>query len=280
MPLTAMIRNLGNMSKSGLLKPLSDTSKIVISRLNDTEYLRKSRVHPLQVLLAYGTYKAGHGQRSDSTWPVVPSVVDALMEAFYGTFGNVEPTGQNLLVGVDLSGSMMCSWQGTALNHAMIAAAQAMVFIRTEKNYDIRGFNTKFVDLKITAKDTLETATRKANAGLGGGTDCSLPMIYGIENKLSVDCFTVITDNETWAGSIQPSQALIKYRKDRGKPQAKLAVIATEGRQFTIADPKDPGMMDFVGFDANVPILLADFMRGGTKRKFDAGDEVELVEAV
>lgn len=272
MPLTALIRNLGNMSKSGLLVPLSDAAKLVGNRLRDADYLRKGRVHPLQVLLAYGTYSVGHGQRGKGTWTVVPTVVDALMDAFYGTFANVDPTGQNLLVGIDRSGSMMCNWQGTALSHAQIAAAQAMVFIRTEQNYDVRGFDTKLVDLKITAKDTLETATRKTNAGLGGGTDCSLPMIYGIENKLSVDCFTVITDNETWAGRIQPSQALVKYRKERNKPNAKLAVIATENTKFTIADPKDPGMMDFVGFDANVPVLLADFMRGGSVRRAEAED--------
>lgn len=279
MPMTAMIRNLGNMSKSGLLVPLSDASKLVISRLNDGDYLRKSRVHPLQVLLAYGTYKSGHGQRGKSVWNPAPAVVDALMQAFYGTFGNVEPTGQNLLVGIDLSGSMMSPWQGTSLNHAMIAAAQAMVFVRTEKNYDIRGFHTNFVDLKISATDSLETATKKANAGLGGGTDCSLPMMYGIKNKLNVDCFTVITDNETWAGSIQPSQALVKYRNERAKPHAKLAVIATESTPFTIADPKDPGMMDFVGFDANVSIILADFMRGTTSRRFESEDDSIVITA-
>ena len=31
---------------------------------------------------------------------------------------------------------------------------------------------------------------------------------------------------------------------------------------FTIADPKDPGMMDVVGFDTATPDLLATFARG------------------
>lgn len=279
MPLTAMIRNLGNMSKSGLLAPLSDATKLIASRLCDAEYLRRSRVHPLQVLLAYGTYKVGHGQRGNGSWMVNPMIVDALMNAFYGTFANVEPTHQNILVGIDLSGSMTASWNGTALTHAMIAAAQAMVFIRTEKNYDIRGFDTKFVDLTITAKDTLESATKKANRGLGGGTDCALPMIFALEKKLNVDCFTVITDNETWAGKIQPSQALVTYRQKRNKPNAKLAVIATAPTSFSIADPKDPGMMDFVGFDSNVPVLLADFMRGGSRSRVGSEDESDVAVA-
>jgi 60 kDa SS-A/Ro ribonucleoprotein len=31
---------------------------------------------------------------------------------------------------------------------------------------------------------------------------------------------------------------------------------------FTIADPKDAYSLDVVGFDANVPALITDFIRG------------------
>ena len=31
---------------------------------------------------------------------------------------------------------------------------------------------------------------------------------------------------------------------------------------FSIADPKDAGSMDCVGFDATLPNLISDFMRG------------------
>jgi 60 kDa SS-A/Ro ribonucleoprotein len=31
---------------------------------------------------------------------------------------------------------------------------------------------------------------------------------------------------------------------------------------FTIADPNDGGMLDVVGFDATVPQIMADFLRG------------------
>ena len=275
MPLFAMIRNLGNMSKSGLLAPLSEASKLVVNRLRDAAYIRKSRIHPLSLLLAYGTYKTGHGQLGKGSWPVVPTVVDALMDGFYGAFSNVEPTGQNLLIALDVSGSMGMSWMGTALTHCMIAAAQAMVFVRTEPNYHVVGFCHQLVELGITAKDTLETAMAKAHKSNFGRTDCAQPMLYAKERKMSVDGFAVITDNETWSGVIQPSQALVQYRRERNKPDAKLAVIATAGGPFTIADPKDNGMMDFVGFDSNVPVLLGDFLRGGSHRLVGGEDDVE-----
>jgi 60 kDa SS-A/Ro ribonucleoprotein len=52
MPMTAMIRNLGNMSKVGLLKPMSSASKVICQRLIDETYLKKARVHPLSILVA------------------------------------------------------------------------------------------------------------------------------------------------------------------------------------------------------------------------------------
>lgn len=35
-----------------------------------------------------------------------------------------------------------------------------------------------------------------------GSTDCALPMIWALEKKEEFDVFIVITDNETWAGSV------------------------------------------------------------------------------
>jgi 60 kDa SS-A/Ro ribonucleoprotein len=141
MPLTAMIRNLGNMSKVGLLVPMSDASKLVASRLQDTEALRKSRVHPIQILLAAKTYEAGRGVKGSGTWTAVPKVVDALDEAYYGAFKNVEPTGKRFYLGLDISGSMWGNMiAGSFLDAATGSAAMAMVTVKTEENYYAAGF--------------------------------------------------------------------------------------------------------------------------------------------
>jgi 60 kDa SS-A/Ro ribonucleoprotein len=94
-----------------------------------------------------------------------------------------------------------------------------------------------------------------------GGTDCSLPMTWALENRVEVDTFVVITDNETWAGKIHPFQALKQYRKSMGI-DAKLAVLGVSATDFSIADSSDRGMMDFCGFDASGPRVLADFSAG------------------
>lgn len=272
MPLGAMVRNLGVMSKVGLLTPLSNASKIVVSRLHDVPYIKKSRLHPLNVLIAQATYRQGRGMRGDSSWTVVQPVVDALEDTFYLAFDNVVPTGKGHYFGIDFSGSMGSPMSGSPLSCREAATALALVGARTEQNYVTYGFDNKMVDLKFTAKDTLATAMAKARNWGGGSTDCSLPMIHakqlGIKN---VGAFVVLTDSETYTGRVQPVQALQDYRKYSGQQDARLIVVGMTATKFTIADPKDPYMLDVVGFDTNVPTIMADFVRGGSAGI--AGDE-------
>jgi 60 kDa SS-A/Ro ribonucleoprotein len=85
--------------------------------------------------------------------------------------------------------------------------------------------------------------------------------MWALKNKVKVDTFGVLTDNETWAGNIHPHQALKKYRAETGI-DARLAVFGLAATPFTIADPSDKGMMDFVGMDASAPVAFVDFSAG------------------
>ncbi len=263
MPMTAMIRNLGTMSKIGLLKPLSDAEKLVAGRLTDAARLRGAKVHPIQVLSALRTYSSGRGVRSAATWTVSNKIVESLDEAFELSFGAVEPAGTRHLLGLDVSGSM--TWGEIAgvpgLSPSAATAALAVVAARTEPWTAIMGFADSFRDLGITARDRVDVAAKKV-AGLSfGGTDASLPMTWALENKIQVDTFVVLTDNETWAGNIQPVQALEKYRQATGIG-ARLIVVGMTSTGFTIADPNDAGMLDVVGFDGATPAFMAKFAKG------------------
>jgi 60 kDa SS-A/Ro ribonucleoprotein len=261
MPATAMIRNLGKMSSIGLLKPLSKHAQEVADRLADTEWLHRARVHPVALLNATKVYGAGHGLRGNLSWTPVGVVVDALLSAFYASFEAVQPTGKAHLLGVDVSGSMSwCHCAGAPLlTCAEGAAVMAMVTARVEPRYAIMGFTDTFRDLGVTAKDRLADACRKVLARDFGCTDCALPMRWATDNKLDVDVFCIYTDNETWAGVYgHPAQVLERYRQRTGIP-AKLAVVGMVGNPFSIADPKDAGMMDFVGFDTATPQAIGEF---------------------
>jgi len=112
----------------------------------------------------------------------------------------------------------------------------------------------------ITACSRISDVVSRVHALPMGGTDCALPMVHALKERWEVDTFVVYTDNETWAGSIHPVQALQQYRRETGLP-AKLIVVGLTATQFTIADPSDAGMLDVVGFDASAPAVMADFSR-------------------
>jgi len=261
MPLTAMVRNLGKMSAVGLLKPMSAASKTVADRLGDQEYIQKSRLHPLALLTAAKVYGQGHGDKGSLKWDAVSQVNDAIDAAFYLAFKNVVPTGKRTLLALDVSGSMESgSIAGSPLTPREASAAMALVTARTEPQYQIMAFSSQFVPVDISKLSRLTDVLNLISRLGMMGTDCALPMTWSEKNKLDVDSFAIYTDNETWCGAIHPSQALRQYREKRGIP-SKLAVVGMTATNFTIADPKDPGMMDFVGFDASAPAVMADFFR-------------------
>lgn len=268
--LTAALRNLGRMSNIGYVVPNSDAAKVVVDKITNAENIAAQRVHPMQVLLALVTYRAGCGKKGDLTWTPVARVLDALEEAFYMSFGNVPSTGKRRMLALDTSGSMGSPFGGTFLRSCEATAAMAMVAVRTEEmdvytKYFSAGSggswsrNSVIGDLAFTPKTNLAQAVEIALEHNWGSTDCSLPMTWALENKVPVDTFEVYTDNETYAGRIHPFQALRQYRDKMGI-DAKMIVVATTSTPFSIADPNDPGMMDFVGFDASAPAAISYFI--------------------
>ena len=265
--LTALIRNLGTMSKIGFLVHGSAAEKTIIARLTDEAALKKARIHPMQALTALMTYKAGRGVKSDATWIAAPRIIDALDDAFYKAFQFVEPTGKDQLLALDVSGSMGWGGMGESglgnvpdLSPRVVSAAMAMVTARVEKNYEIMAFSNTFMPLTISPRQRLDDVVKAISDLPFQGTDCALPMVWALKNKKSFDAFVVYTDNETWAGDIHPTQALKKYRNFH--QGAKLAVVGMTATEFSIADSNDSGMMDLVGYSSDTPSVLANFIRG------------------
>jgi 60 kDa SS-A/Ro ribonucleoprotein len=285
MPIFAMIRNLSKMTSIGLIEPMSQATTTVVNRLADQELLMRARVHPLSVLLALKTYQAGHGARGHLSWNPVSQVVDALDGAFYLAFKAVEPTNKRTLLALDVSGSMQSGNVAGAIGVTprIAAAAMALVTAKVEPshafvifssegtnfygtgNQKYRRTNPDYMDgvseFDISPRERLDDVVRRTSGLPFGGTDCALPMIYAEKRGWEIDTFVIYTDNETWAGSIHPSQALEGYRRKTGIP-ARLVVVGMTSTGFSIADPNDPGSMDVVGFNSSAPKVIADFSAG------------------
>jgi len=271
MPLGALIRNLGVMSRIGLVTPGSDAMHTVVARLGDPDAIRRARIHPLAVLAAMKTYAQGRGMKGQGSWTPVPRVVDALDGVFYLAFGNVTPTRKRIMLALDVSGSMVAPVHGVPyLSCREASAAMALVSAAVEPNHRIvgftagsypsmhRGYSTGLSPLAISPRQRLDDVVRSIGNLKFGGTDCALPMVEALKHRWAVDTFVVYTDSETWAGNIHPAQALREYRERMGIA-AKLVVVAMASNGFTIADPNDAGMLDVVGFDTATPNVISDF---------------------
>ena len=277
MPATALLRNLGRLTRLDLIKPLSDEAIQATAKFNDGEWVKRGRLHPFNILLAYYTYIRGRA-RTDTysyrepkpDWTPVQALADSLESAFESSFQNVEATGKRMYVAVDVSSSMSSTIMNTPMSAAEGAAALALYVAKTEPNYHIASFSSNngyssrsrqsvLQPMKFTAKSSLNDVLKETKNVNFGGTDCSLPMLDAIQKKLPVDCFIVLTDSETRTGDIHPATALQKYRVEMNRP-AKLVVVAMTSNEFSIADPQDAGMMDMAGFDAAMPRIISDFI--------------------
>jgi 60 kDa SS-A/Ro ribonucleoprotein len=273
LPVTATLRNLGRMTANGLLAPRSEAVKQIVERISDAGSLKAARVHPLAVLVALKTYEQGHGEKGSLAWQPVREIVDALDRAFYLSFGSVEATGKRIMLALDVSGSMAGSRiAGMHLTAREGAAAMALVTANVEPDYVVTIFSsagTHFMrhggqfglsTFDISPRQRLEDVICKTSNLPFGGTDCALPMRYALQRGMQIDVFIIYTDSETWAGEIHPSQALQEYRWKAGIP-ARLVVVGMTSNGFSIADPKDGGMMDVVGFDPATPQAIAEFIK-------------------
>jgi 60 kDa SS-A/Ro ribonucleoprotein len=264
----ALLRNVTRLAKMNAFDDMGFAREIANAML-DEEMIRKTRLHPMQYLNAYVVYTKGQiirelgyaGNRSKN-WNTSGIIQDALDDGFGLSFGNIEPSNKRMMISVDVSSSMSWHQAGTSnFTAAQGAGAMALITARVEPTYVVNGFTSGLTNLNLTARDSIESAFRKVQRGNFGGTDCSLPVTYALSSGIEVDTFVVITDNETYAGSTHPHNALKNYRNKMGI-DARMVVMGMAANNFSIANPLDKGMLDVVGFDTNTPKVVSDFSAG------------------
>lgn len=261
MGIIALVRNLATMTRVGLIGGKSDAESLVLSKLKNNEEMVRSKIHPLQVLTALKTYTEGRGFRGTNTWTPVTKISDALDELFYRAFKNVVPTGKSVLYGLDVSASMTFdNIANTNITPREATAALAMVAAQVEQDVDFMAFSHTFVPVDISKKRRLDDVINAMDSMSFGGTNCSLPMLWALKENRKYDAFVVLTDNETYAGTMHPQQALKKYRDKFGS--AKQIVVGMTATNFSIADPTDKDVLDVIGFDTATPNIMSDFIRG------------------
>ena len=265
MPLEALLRNLGKMTQNGVA---GDKYKEIVARMTDQTAILKARIHPIKVLVASKVYKNGHGDLGSLSWVPNHFISNAFTQLYQLSYGTITPTGQSIMVAVDVSGSMSSAVLGSKVLTCRDASiAMALLYLETEKNVSIVAFSDGLTDMSTPSRSQLRRGMTidqalSATSGMSfSSTDCVLPILHAIKHNLKIDAFIVLTDNETYAPNEHPQSALVRYRQLMGT-ETKLIVIGMTGNCFTIVDPNDKKTLNLAGFDTSTPEIASMFLRG------------------
>lgn len=260
MPLNALIRNLPKITS---VEASRDTLNEVARRIKNAEYVRKSRIHPIQILKAIRAYSIGYNR--NMTWTPSRVIIDALDSAYYSSYENVSASGKRILLALDTSGSMDQTVLGMDYMSAREAScALALPTLAVEENAHVVYFTTKVSETTMSARQRLDDAVRLSRRNTGG-TDIACPIQYALNKKMMFDTFVIYTDNATNQYKRHPQHVLEEYRRKMNK-NAQMVVVALTGQMGSVADPNDLGTLDLVGCDTATPRLITSFINGEFSR--------------
>ncbi|XP_062571413.1 RNA-binding protein RO60-like [Saccostrea cucullata] len=274
MPILALIRNLGKMSKLKIFERGTSEEKpsfeeyLALEKLKNEEIITKEKVHPFTYMLAINQYKKGENRSKSLQWPVYPQICSALKEGLYLSFRNIKPTNKRFLVALDISRSIEESVTvagSPSLQALDVAAFMLSLTIRTEENYHAIVFsNNRATALPIRPDDDIDGIANKIKEMRSPTgefvADAALPFKYAIENKKKCDVFIIYTDSFATFGTPHPGQAFKFYRQSSNSPDAKLIVCNLACSDVSIGDIEDQHTLTVCGFDSYVPHIISNFL--------------------
>lgn len=271
-----MIRmNLNTFLRHGVFDDAGLT-KALAAKLAAPDEVRKARVFPYQLLMAY--------KQADDAVP--KKIRKALHDAMEVAIDNVPEVAGHAHVLLDVSGSMHSPVTGsrkgatTAVRCVDVAALVAAAFLRKNQFTEVMPFHDKVVACQLDERaSVLDNAKRLAGLP-SGGTDCSAPLRELNRRKAKGDLVVFVSDNESWVDTRNTyrrgTQVMEEWRVYKGRnPQARLVCIDIQPGATTQA-PDRSDILNVGGFSDDVFSLVAAFARGGL-----AGEHwVRAIEAI
>jgi 60 kDa SS-A/Ro ribonucleoprotein len=268
MPITATMRNLANLTDKGIFVP---ANLDILEERFSKENLKKGRIHPIAMAVAYKIYTAGGTRgRTQLKWTPIARVEDILEKAVNDAFETLEPTGKVFYHAVDVSGSMgQSELDKIWMTPREVAAIMALATIKTEKNYFTSAFSKdaiNFPDLRasMSFRDIINGNHLKGipREYVGSLTDLGSAITYAINNKIKADVMVFWTDNQSWKGT-HPSIVLKEYRA-KVNPDVKAIYVAMipYGDHVSLTDPRDTKSYDIAGFSTETPRLVQMIANG------------------
>ena len=238
-------------------------------------------LHPFRILLAALQYERNKASREGRSWISLEAITQILHQAFYKSLGynsqiitnkslgyNSQIITNNICLAIDVSDSMKStqingkSWAEEIKCHK---AARAVAFTLAKmgsNDTQLLAFNAnRCVTLqagddfsKFVADDTGLTPSKTS--------DCTEPLKWAQkEERKDIDAFIVFTVNINVGGRNEVAEALKLYREFSGKDDAKFIVCTMNDSKVTTGDPADPHVFNICGCDANLPLLIQEYLR-------------------
>lgn len=249
--------NLNNLARKNTFLDVAFTDEIA-SRLEKEENIKKSRILPFALYSTYASLCENVPQR----------IRIAVNRALEYSVANAPKLNGKTLILVDTSGSMTSPATGnrgggtTKLKCVEVAAYFAAALVKANPGYtDVVLFDTKvYPQININPLDSIATIT-KTFTRFGGGTDCSLGILWAINEHKQYDQIIMISDNESWLNnswySTSLSNAWRKYKTFM--PKTKLICMDIIPNTTTqVIDRSD--CLNVGGFSDTVFSVISDFI--------------------
>lgn len=268
-------QNLNSLARNGVFE-VEGFAEQLARRLRDPEEIRRARVFPYQLMVAFTMADAA-----------VPGVVkEALQDAMEIALANVPAIDGRVVVCPDVSGSMSSPVTGhrqgasSKVRCIDVAALVAAAFLRANRTARVLPFEQDVVDVDLNPRDAVMTNAVKLAAIGGGGTNCSAPLEWLAQERAKVDLVVFVSDNQSWvdasAHAHQGTATMQAWNRVKmANPQAKLVCIDLQ--PLTTTQAKSRGdILNVGGFSDHVFEVIAAMAKAET----GADHWVEQIEAI
>lgn len=286
---TEIARNAGwqmtrmNLNTFGRHGVFADTRmvELIANRLGDREAIKRSRVFPYQVLVAY----TAASQNAE----IPRAITEALQDALEIATENVPEIKGKVFVFPDISGSMHSAATGyrkgatSAVRCIDVAALVSAAILRKNPTAEVIPFESDVVRIALNPRDSITTNAQKLASLPCGGTNCSAPLRELNRHKSAGDVLIYVSDNESWIDTPihgrfggSGTETLKQWNEFKSRnADAKLVCIDIQPYAHTQAQTR-ADILNVGGFSDQVFTLVSEFA-GGT---MDAEHWVGVIEEV
>jgi 60 kDa SS-A/Ro ribonucleoprotein len=264
--------NLNTFARHGLFSD-KEVVGVVAKRLRDPEALANARVLPYQLMVAYMNASADMPER----------IVDALQDAMEIATRSVPKLQGNVVVAVDVSGSMASPVTGyrkgatTVARCVDVAALIVASLRRSNPAIRVMPFDTEVREVKLNRRDSVMTQAKTLAGMIGGGTAVSAPIAKLVKEKAKVDLVVIVSDNQSWVdmrAGRGGTETMRQWQAVRAaNPGARLVCIDLQPYATSQTVEGKAGVTHIGGFSDAVFEVLAGVARGDT-----AGQWIERIE--